>query len=94
MKNFLALLLFIPSLVIGQQMTCCKLTTTEQFGLLASSVEFASAHLAPLPLDFIASKGEIVTFECSDGARGNAFEIRAQKETDNWCNRVPLFHRS
>ena len=84
MKKILFLLLIFPVLTYAQQMSCCKTSTTEQFNQLASTEEFSSAHLSPIPFNYTAVKGDMITYECSDGTRANAFEVRAEKESNNY----------
>lgn len=89
MKKILLFLFLFPALTYAQKMSCCKPSTTEQFNQLASTDQFASIHLAPIPLNYIPEKGTMITFECADGTKGNAFEVKAgevkgKKATNIW----------
>ena len=74
----------LPAFTFAQQMSCCTNSTTEKFTQLASSEEFASNHLSPIPFNFVSENGEMITFECEDGVLGNAFEIKAAKPSTFW----------
>jgi carboxymethylenebutenolidase len=51
---------------------------------MASSETFASAHLSPAPLNYVAERGTMIELECSDGKKGNAFLVKADSTTNNW----------
>jgi len=84
MKKIILFLLLIPTISFAQTKSCCVSSSTEKFAELASTEEFASVHLAPLPFNFVAEIGAMITFECADGVQGNAFEIKASKPGNNW----------
>jgi len=63
--------------------SCCATSATEEFGLLAADARFVASHAKPLPFNFAPEKGTWVTFNTSDGTDGRAFEVRADKPTNN-----------
>lgn len=74
----------------GKVRTCCSaLAKDNQFALLTARADFKDAHLSPKPLNFVAEKGEMVTFNTPDGKTANAFAVKGPGKT----NKVVLvFH--
>jgi carboxymethylenebutenolidase len=89
MKKLVLLLLILPAISFAQIKSCCVKSATEKFTAMASTKEFASEHLAPLPFHFTPEVGSDITFDCADGVQGNAFEIKAAKPSENW---LFIFH--
>ncbi len=87
MKNRLTPLLFLmilPFCSQGQDKTCCKPGSQELFGQLALQSDFAAGHEAPLPFEYSAEVGKMITYACVDSTEASAFEIKAEKATNNW----------
>jgi carboxymethylenebutenolidase len=84
MKKLLFLLLISSSVFAQSQKSCCSITSTEKFSLLASNEKFVASHLSPLPFTFTATKGTMITYKTDDGKTANAFEVKADKPTANW----------
>ncbi len=86
MKKILLPLLtiFAASAFSQTKHSCCSMSSTEQFAMLATSEEFVTLHPDPVPFTFVPAKGTMITFKTSDGKDANAFEVRSNKPTDNW----------
>ncbi len=84
MKKILFALLLLPVMSFAQHKSCCSVSSTEQFAQLASNDNFASSHEAPIPFDYKAEKGSMVTYKTSDGKTTTAFEIPASTKSNNW----------
>ena len=83
MKNLLFLVLLLPlSLLAQASKSCCDVSSTFSFAMLASDEKFRSAHLEPIPFNFVPDKGKDVIFKTSDGVDGRGFEIKADKQTN------------
>ncbi|MCI0708036.1 MAG: dienelactone hydrolase family protein [Ignavibacteriae bacterium] len=89
MKRILAVLALTAVAVTfayAQACSCCvpaSTSATEEFGMLALNTEFVSSHPNPFPFDFAPEKGKWVTFKTADGTDGQAFEVKADKPTNN-----------
>ena len=84
-KSLLLILTCVSTIAFAQKnQSCCSLTSTEKFAMLASNERFASAHADPLPFTFIPAKGKMVTYKTSDGKDANAFVVLADKPSKNW----------
>src|SRR5688572_29080511 len=79
----LALVLFATS-GRAQQSSCCTMTTTASFALLANEESFLSSHAAPLPFEYQSNRGKMITLKTGSGSPANAFEIKAEKPTRNF----------
>ena len=66
------------------KMSCCAMPSSAQFAMLSKDVSFVASHTAPLPFRFIPSKGKMITLKARDGKAASAFEVRADKPTDNY----------
>ncbi|MDQ3050517.1 MAG: dienelactone hydrolase family protein [Bacteroidota bacterium] len=77
-------LLFLSGSLQAQTKTCCKSTSTGEFAMLGSDVAFQSAHLAPVPFNFVPIKGEAVTFPVADGKEGHAYLVKATEKSDQY----------
>src|SRR4051812_10002716 len=86
MKKSLFIILACFSLSVSAQTksSCCSMTSTEKFAMLANNESFASSHADPLPFHFIPAKGEMIAYKTSDGRESNAFLVKSDKKTDNW----------
>lgn len=63
---------------------CCSMTSTEKFASFGSDKEFMESHPQPVPFNFTDGKGKMITFNTPDGKTGNAYEIKAEKETNKY----------
>jgi carboxymethylenebutenolidase len=84
MKKIITLLLVSSSIYAQTPKSCCSVSSTEKFAMLASNERFVSSHLSPLPFTFYPAKGSMVSYKTDDGATASAFEVKADKATDNW----------
>lgn len=85
MKKLLIVLLFLPVVVFGQAAkSCCDISATAQFAMLAKDEGFKASHLEPEPFKFVPEKGKFITFRTTDGTDGRAFEVRAAKTTNKY----------
>ncbi|MCX6142037.1 MAG: dienelactone hydrolase family protein [Ignavibacteriales bacterium] len=83
MKRILFFALLLPLTLFAQAgKSCCSLTSTAEFAMLASDEKFRSAHLEPLPFIFVPENGKEITFKTADGVDGRGFEIKAARETN------------
>ena len=72
------------TIVAQDGITICHTPPTEKFALMASTKEFASAHLSPLPYKHQSEVGKMITFSTPDGQQANGYLLKAKKETNNW----------
>lgn len=85
MKNLLVVMLFLPIVAFAQEgKSCCTVSATAQFAMLAKNESFKASHVEPVPFKFTVEKGKFVTFKTSDGIDGRAFEAKAAKATNNY----------
>lgn len=83
MRKFLFLALLLPLTLFAQAgKSCCAPTSTTEFAMLASDEKFRSAHLEPIPFNYVSENGKEITFKTADGVDGKGFEIKAPKETN------------
>ena len=52
--------------------------------MLASDEKFSNSHLDPIPFDFVATTGKMITYKTTGGKDANAFFVKAKMKTDNW----------
>ncbi len=64
--------------------SCCSMAATVEFAMLGNDAAFANSHVAPLPFHYIAAKGTMISFKTADGKDANAFEVKADKPTNNY----------
>jgi carboxymethylenebutenolidase len=85
MKKIYLLLLSALSatLSFGQTHSCCSISSSEQFARLSNDPVFTASHLAPIPFRYVSEKGKMITYKTKDGRDVNAFEVMADKPTDN-----------
>ncbi len=75
--------------VSAQDHSCCSKNAIAQFAMLGKDKEFVNSHASPLPFNFQATTGKMVSFNTKQGPKGNAFEVKAEKPTDNY---LFIFH--
>jgi carboxymethylenebutenolidase len=73
-----------PMAANAQNKACCSTATSGEFAMLGTDKVFQAAHVSPEPFNFIAMKGMMVSFPTTDGGKGNAFMVPAEKKTDNY----------
>jgi carboxymethylenebutenolidase len=79
------LILLITSLKGLSQKSCCsKPGSTEVFAMLTKDKKFVNTHLDPLPFVLENQIGKDISFKTSDGKEGFAYEIKAEKQTNNY----------
>lgn len=78
--------LFISILGMSQDdITICHTPATEKFALFASNKNFNNEHQMPRAYVHISeADGKMITYDCADGVKANAFVIMADKKTNNW----------
>jgi carboxymethylenebutenolidase len=81
MKNFLLIIFIGIGLHSGYAQTCC--TKPEAMALMAANPDFIAAHDSPLQLDYVAQKGQTITYTTPDGKTATAFAVLADSATDN-----------
>ena len=86
MKNLVMIILACLSADSFAQIkkSCCGMSSTEQFAMLATNESFAISHHDPLPLNFTPSIGTMIQYTTEDGMDANAFVVRAHQPTNNW----------
>lgn len=85
MKNlFFALGALATQVVLAQFACCSKPGATETFAMLTHDKKFVASHLEPLPFTLTNELGSDITFKTPDGSTGHAYEIKAQKSTNNY----------
>jgi len=84
MKKLLTLFYFIPLLINAQTHSCCTMTNSQQFAMLADDPAFAASHIAPEPFVYNAETGKMITIPCADGKDANAFYVKSAKPTNRW----------
>ncbi|HMT28778.1 MAG TPA: dienelactone hydrolase family protein [Bacteroidia bacterium] len=86
MKNLallinLFLILLVQTNVQGQSKSCCSMSATNEFAMLAGDASFQKAHLSPDPIVFSPTTGVNFTFPTSDGATGNGFMVKSSSKS-------------
>ena len=82
MKRLVLLLFAVPLFAFGQtDKSCCGITSTASFAMLASDPKFRASHLEPVPFNFVPDGGKEITFKVSDGADGRGYEVKSAKES-------------
>ena len=64
--------------------SCCKISSTSVFVLLAKNESFRSSHTDPLSFEYDSPKGKMISIMAVDGKNATAFEIKADKPTTNY----------
>lgn len=75
------------SFAYAQQHTCCS--ATDQFAAFGKDVAFVQKHAEPIPFNFVADKGKMQTYTCSDSTTAQAYTIEAATVTNAY---VLVFH--
>ncbi len=94
MKKFspsiaLIFLICASGTAFSQTKTCCSASATSTFAMLGEDPGFRSAHLAPEPVNFVATKGTEITFPVTGGPEGKAFFIKSKAQSDQY---IYIFH--
>jgi len=80
----ITLSLFIASQSFAQKSCCAKPSSTETFAMLTHNDKFVATHLDPKPFTLSNPIGKDITFKTADGKEGRAYEIKAEKPTNNY----------
>jgi len=85
-KNIAFIVSFLSVIHSGraQAPSCCSLTSSARFAMLAEEKDFLSSHADPLPFEYQSPRGKMITLPVAKGTPANAFEIRAEKPTKNY----------
>ncbi len=89
MKKFICLISVLVIITVfncqaQNQASCCSMHSTGQFAMLAGNTGFRAAHLSPLPIEFKALKGLMVSFATPDGSKGSAFMVPSDTKSDRY----------
>jgi carboxymethylenebutenolidase len=76
--------LFVFAAKAQSKMSCCAMPSSVEFAMLSKDASFVASHADPLPFRFIPAKGKMVTIKTRDGKESSAFEVRADKATNNY----------
>lgn len=81
MKKYssILLLLLLTTGFSHAQKSCCSMSssTTMAFADLGNEKAFVASHLAPLPLDFQAEIGKMLSLKTTDGKETKIFEVKS-----------------
>lgn len=79
-------LLSIAAISYAQDgITLCHTPAVEKFALMASNKAFNSQHQTPRAYKHVSEAGgEMITFDCPDGKKANAYLIQSNEKTKNW----------
>jgi len=69
---------------VAQKSCCSKPGSTETFAMLTKDKKFVDTHLEPLPFILDNPIGKDISFKTSDEKEGFAYEIKAEKPTNNY----------
>ncbi|HRW98971.1 MAG TPA: dienelactone hydrolase family protein [Cyclobacteriaceae bacterium] len=86
-KIYLISFLLVSTLAGYSQgdITICHTPATEKFALFASSEDFNSEHQMPRAYVHVSqSGGKMITFDCPDGMKANAYVVTSNSKTNNW----------
>jgi len=83
-KYLLLTLVLFATYGQAQQPSCCTMTTSNRFALLADEESFRASHADPLPFEYLSSRGKMITLKTGSGGPANAFEIKSEKSTRNF----------
>ncbi|MEO5569491.1 MAG: dienelactone hydrolase family protein, partial [Bacteroidia bacterium] len=78
------LALFISRISAQSVSSCCSKTSTAAFAMLSHDESFKASHAAPLPFHYDSPKGKMVEIKARDGKTVAAFEVKADKPTNNY----------
>ncbi|MBI3517930.1 MAG: dienelactone hydrolase family protein [Bacteroidetes bacterium] len=81
---YIALALVCSAKLISQSSCCAKPASTEAFATLTHDKKFVATHLEPLPFTLVSPIGKDISFKSADGKEAHAYEIKAEKPTDNY----------
>ena len=88
LTKYLSLSLITVMLVINanaQTMhSCCSVSATKEFAMLGNDAAFTAAHIEPLPFEYVSERGKMISYKVVGDKDGSAFEIKADKPTDNY----------
>ncbi len=85
---FSLIILFASSSNSQHKLGCCNGTCTEEFvpsySGFGSDEDFVKSHPQPGSFKLTNGKGEMITFNTPDGKTGNAYRLKADKETNKY----------
>ena len=64
--------------------SCCVKPATAEFAMLGKEDGFKSAHLSPLPFNYVPHGGKIISIKTPDGKDTRAFEIKPREPSKNF----------
>ncbi|MBA3827573.1 MAG: dienelactone hydrolase family protein [Taibaiella sp.] len=82
MKKIITLitLLVITTALTASAQNCC-VKKGQDMRALALNPAFKASHLPPLPFKFDSDKGSMISFECLDSKKGNAYYVPSDEPT-------------
>ncbi|MGE0587036.1 MAG: dienelactone hydrolase family protein [Cyclobacteriaceae bacterium] len=82
----ISFLLVLALASYGQgDITICHTPATEKFALFASNEDFNSEHQMPRAYVHVSQAGgKMITFDCPDGMKANAYVVTSGSKTNNW----------
>lgn len=80
----ITLSIFLTTHSFAQTSCCAKPGSTETFAMLTHNEKFVATHLDPNPFTLLNPIGKDITFKTADGKEGHAYEIKAEKPTNNY----------
>ncbi len=83
-KLIIGLVLILSLQNIAQKSCCSKSGSTQTFAMLTFNKKFVNTHLEPLPFVLKNQIGKDISFKSSDGKEGYAYEVKAEKLTNNY----------
>lgn len=88
MKTIYLILFFLTVASSGysqEDITLCHTPATDKFALFASNKNFNSEHQMPRAYVHISqSGGKMITIDCADGVKANAYVVVSNSKTNNW----------
>ncbi len=84
MKKLLLPILLFAAYTGFSQPLCCSKSPVQGMRAMADDPAFIAAHEAPLPFNYTAQAGKMISFSTPDGKKGWAYEVMASKPTKNY----------
>lgn len=76
--------------IMAQNKSCCdESSAPKTMAAFGNDEKFRNAHPTPVSFTLSDALGKMITFNTSDGKTGNAYEIKNDKNINNW---IFIFH--
>lgn len=77
--------IYILGILAARAQSCCmSASTTVCFASFSKEAAFRASHDEPLPLIGFEAKGTMITMDCPDGQKANAYLLKAKKKSKKW----------